>query len=343
MDETERLRGISYDTGTSFGPRQPLSRTRWQRAEMEAEVDAVREQLHCNTLLVFGSDVERLTETAQAALERGLHAIVQPRLFDRRAGRVLRQLAEAARAAERLRRAHSGRVTLLAGCEATIFMPGIVRGRTFERRIARLRRGGVDLGAVGPRLNRYLAKASAVARAHFDGPVGYAAVPFEPVDWGLFDLVGLDHYAFHETPDGHARELAPFHALGKPVVICEFGCCAFRGAARMGGMAWTVVDWGRSRPLVRDEVVRSESEQAETVAAMLAAFESEPLRGACVFTFAEYVKPHAPVTREDLDVASYGVARIIREDPADPASPYRWEPKLAFHAIAEHHEAAASP
>ncbi|ADB51122.1 hypothetical protein [Conexibacter woesei] len=340
MDEIERLRGISYDTGTSYGRRQPLSRVRWERAEMEAEVAAVREQLHCNTLLVFGSDVERLTATARAALEGGLHAIVQPRLFDCRPARILRHLAEAADAGERLRREHPGRVTLLAGCEAPIFTPGIVRGRSFQRRIARLRAGGVDRAALGRRLNDYLARASSVARARFDGPVGYAAVPFEPVDWGLFDLVGLDHYAFHETPEGHARALAPFRAFGKPIVICEFGCCAFRGAARMGGMAWTIVDWGRSRAQIPDGVVRSESEQADAVAAMLAAFESEPLRGACVFTFAEFSMPHSPVTRDDLDVASYGVAKVIREDPDDPASPYRWEPKLAFHAIAEHNESA---
>src|SRR5215208_2715396 len=37
----------------------------------------------------------------------------------------------------------------------------------------------------------------------------------------------------------------------------------------------------------------------------------------------------------DIDVASFAVVRVIRDDFADPASRYRWLPKRAFHAIAE--------
>jgi hypothetical protein len=68
---------------------------------------------------------------------------------------------------------------------------------------------------------------------------------------------------------------------------------------------------------------------------MLGVFESEALDSAYVYTFISPDSPHARDPKHDLDIASFAVVKVIREELADPASPYRWKPKRAFHTIAE--------
>src|SRR4051794_32589744 len=65
------LRGVTYDTGIdTLGE---LSRLRWSRRLMEGELDAIRDGLHCNAVSIAGTRIERLAETASAALHRDLH------------------------------------------------------------------------------------------------------------------------------------------------------------------------------------------------------------------------------------------------------------------------------
>lgn len=48
-------------------------------------------------------------------------------------------------------------------------------------------------------------------------------MPFEPVDWDLFDLVGIDHYREARTESHNVGKLQPLLAHGKPVVVTEHG------------------------------------------------------------------------------------------------------------------------
>src|SRR3954452_4229309 len=231
-------RGVTYDTGTlTLGE---LTSRRWSRALMESEIAAIDERLHCSSVAIFGSEVLRLADTARAALARGLHVAIQPRLYDLPRARILDHLARAASEAEALRIAHPDAVRFVAGCEHTLFTPGIVPGETFLERIANLVEGGVDWAAVQRRLNAFLGEAAAVARAHFHGPITYASAEFEAVDWTPFDLVGGDYYAFHTPRSAHARALRSYRAPGKPIVICEFGSCTYRGAPRRGGSGYDI-------------------------------------------------------------------------------------------------------
>jgi hypothetical protein len=330
-------RGVTYDTGTlTLGS---LTRERWSRSLMEGEIAAIDERLRCSSVAIFGSEIERLADTARAAVERGLHVAIQPRLYDLPRARILDHLARAAREAEALRIAHPGAVRFVAGCEHTLFTPGIVPGKTFLERIANLVEGGLDWDAIQRRLNAFLGEAAAVARAHFHGPLTYAAGEFEAVDWTPFDLVGIDYYAFHTTRAAHARALRKYRAPGKPIVICEFGCCTYRGAPRRGGSGYDIVDWSKPVPEIVGYPVRSEQVQADHIARMLRVFEAEALDSAYVYTFISPDSPHARDAKHDLDIASFAVVKVIREHLADPASRYRWKPKRAFAAIAEHFSA----
>jgi hypothetical protein len=335
-------RGICYDTGTRFfGLDGPTSRPVWNGPLMRGEIRAIRDRLHCNSVSLFGTDVRRLVETSTEALERGLHVWLQPRLFEHSREEVLDHLARTAREAERLRRRHS-RLHLNVGCEYILFTRGIVPGESFAERVAYLSDPASDFQAVFQRLRAFIARAAAVARSHFNGKITYAAASIEPVDWSLFDFVGLDYYDFHRDPADHARGLAAFRKWGKPIVICEFGSCTYEGAPERGGSGYDIIDWNKDIPEIIGDPVRSEKAQADHLITMLGVFEAQGVHTASMYEFINPESPHSPNPRYDLDMACFAVVKTIREDFTDSSSPYRWEPKRAFHAIARHYRAAAA-
>jgi hypothetical protein len=60
-------------------------------------------------------------------------------------------------------------------------------------------------------------------RAAFDGPLTYASLAFEQVDWGPFDYVGVDHYREARTKDHYVEMFEPLLSTGKPVIVTELG------------------------------------------------------------------------------------------------------------------------
>ncbi|MFD9909904.1 abortive phage infection protein [Streptomyces sp. NPDC059063] len=335
-------RGVCYDTGTDFTADGELTRPLWSQAILATDLRAIHQGLHCNAVTLLGTDVGRLTEAASCALERGLHVLVQPRPFDRPQREILDHLARTARAAERLRAHRGPEVILVVGCEYLFFAPGIVPGATFLDRMRYLAEETYDIRVFLRRLNAFLAKAAAVARRHFHGRISYgAAAGLEEIDWSPFDVVGLDYYAYHREPAAHTRELARYRRWRKPITIVETGCCTYEGAAQRGRDGWDVVDYEGDVPVIEGGLVRSEREQARHLAFMLAVFEAEGLLGASPYQFIDCESPHhATAPKYDLDMAGYGLVKVIREDHLDPASPYRWEPKRSFHAVAAHHARA---
>ena len=82
----------------------------------------------------------------------------------------------------------------------------------------------------------------------FKGTVTYASVPLETVDWGRFDVVAVDLYRDARIRDHFSDLLRRFFVHGRPVVITEFGCCTYRGAADAGGTGWAIVDLDIAEP-----------------------------------------------------------------------------------------------
>ncbi|WP_165823154.1 hypothetical protein [Micromonospora globispora] len=133
-----------------------------------------------------------------------------PGLPDATPRAALAHLAECAVDAERLR-ARGAEVTLVVGWEATLFLWGIVAGATAADRTTtltsppRLLWSTLRHGPFPCALNRHLRRAVATARARFAGPLTYAALSFESVDWRPFDVVGVDHYRSGEPLDAWAE------------------------------------------------------------------------------------------------------------------------------------------
>jgi hypothetical protein len=173
-------------------------------------------------------------------------------------------------------------------------------------------------------------------REVFHGPVTYASAPFEAVDWNLFDAVSLNHYRASRNGDAYSDEIKALLAWGKPTVLTEVGCCAYRGAEDQGGMGWAIVDQaepGRLKALY----VRDEALQAREVLDMLAVAERAGADGAFVFTFSTPALPGSDDPIRDLDLASYA---IVRSHPGVPGARYPdldWTPKALFDGLAEYY------
>lgn len=325
-----RIRGVVYDTGTELLAGRP-SRPDFDPDQVRADLGVIAGDLHATAVRLVGQDLDRLRVAATAAAEAGLAVWLSPGLRDPEPSATLAHLGACATDAERLR-AEGADVVLVAGWEATLFQRGIVSGATATDRMATLGSPRRLLGSTlrhGPfpwALNRHLRRAARTAREHFAGPVTYAALGFETVDWGPFDLVGVDHYRSGEPLDAWAGAITARRRHGLPVVLTELGCATYAGAAERGALAWTVVDRDADPPRLREPVVRDEGAQAEEVGTLLDAADAAGAAGAFVFTYAAFSYPHRPDPEHDLDAAGYGLVAVLPDGTQ--------RRKAAFDAVA---------
>ncbi|WP_261989507.1 abortive phage infection protein, partial [Streptomyces sp. uw30] len=313
-------RGVVYTVGAGETPG-----TAWSAARMRGDVRVIRDDLHADTIDVTGDGVDRLVATAAEAAERGLHVWLQPTLGDVPEREILDSIAECGRFAERLRR-QGASVDFSVGCEFWLFVPGIIPGETVLDRVENLQKGNVDMARMQRRLARFTAKAATVGRSVFHGRLSYAAAQdeeFEPVDWNLFDIVGIDYYSSFRQHTDYVRELRRYLRWGKPLAITEFGTCAYVGAPEAGGMGWSIVDYTKEPNEIKGDPVRSERTQAAYLTDLLDVFESMNLYAAMAF---EFVTPDAPHRLYDPD--DYGVlAKLMTAaekgtlPPAPPSPP----------------------
>ncbi|GAA2739788.1 hypothetical protein [Kitasatospora cinereorecta] len=322
-----RTKGINYDTG--FTPAGESSRPHFDPEEVRREMRTIADELHCTAVRITGADPERIATAAACAAEAGLEVWFAPFPcgLDPEGMRLL--LLDSARRAEELRAA-GARVVLVLGCELTLFAEGFLPGADLGERIAALSDPATwrTLPATLARLNGFLAETADAARTLFRGPVTYASGSWERIEWAPFDLVAVDAYRDAHNADRYRDELRGHLAHGKPVVVTEFGCCTYAGAADRGGLGWAVADYEQQPPVITEELVRDEQEQVRHLHDLLAVFEAEGVDGAFWFTYTAYRAPHRPDDpRHDLDLASYAV--VTRGDSG------AWRTKAAFHAIAE--------
>lgn len=323
-------RGVLYEVGSGESPA-----TGWNAARMRADMRAVRDDLNANAVSVFGDGVDRLGATASEAAERGLNVWLQPRLGDRPAREILDHLAETGRLAERLRR-QGADVHLSVGCEFMLFVPGIVPGADALERIENLLSGNYDPELTQRRLTGFISRAARVGRSVFRGPLTYGAAHDDLVDWGLFDIVSVNYYAYFPRKADHVAELTPYLRHGKPVAITECGSCTYVGAPEAGGMGWDVVDHETGE--IKGDLVRGERTQAAYLSDVLDVFESMNLYASLIYNFVTPDAQHRPDDpARDLDMASYSLTKTLKDDPDDPDSDWHWEPKESFHAVARHY------
>jgi hypothetical protein len=293
----------------------------------------IHDDLSCNAVALFGSDLERLREGAEIALREGLRVWIQPRPIDGDASTQRAVIAEVSAIAEGLRQEY-GQVGLNLGVELTISSTGIVPGATFEERIGTLLTSYESFPEYNAGLNTLLASLLETARETFSGPLTYGSGEWEAVDWDDFDAVGIDLYLDARNRPTYQQHVQSLRRHGKPVIITEFGCCTYEGAENAGGSGYDIVDWEADPLRLNREYIRSEQVQADTITFLLDTFEAEQVHGAYVFTFIEPEMTYDPDPLYDLDMASFGIVKAL---PAATGQGYEetgyWEPKLAFTEI----------
>jgi hypothetical protein len=342
--------GVHYDTGTVFrGPGYAISTRRREldMAMVRRELQIIRDDLHANAVRVVGSDVNRLLSVTRVALDLGLEVWFSPAFLDYQPRETAALMVAAAAGAAALEAAHHGRLIFVAGSELTLFMQDLVAGKTIPARLGRiksdrslLRSGNLDafLEALAPRL-----------RAVFGGPLTYASLVFEQVDWGPFDFVGVDHYRDSRTKDRYVEMLRPLLATGKPVIVTEFGMRTYRGAESSGALGFGVTDttrlWLHTRPVIgrfvrprlKGTFQRDEAMQARELSETLAVLESSGVAGALLSTFATPEALSDDDPRYDLDMDSMSLVKLLPSERRGTAYPdMPWEPKESFTAVAHH-------
>lgn len=338
-----RAKGMTYDTG--FVSKGGNSLEHFDPELVRRELTIIRDDLNCNAVHIVGGDPERLELAGRYAAELGLEVWFSPYPLELSTDEVLTLFVDCAERAERLR-TEGADVVFVTGVELSIMNRGFFDGDSIDDRLGRLL-GDPDgrrerLADVSSRLNDFLREAVAGVRDRFRGRVTYAAIPFEDVDWDLFDIVTLELIRSAAVADRFRDGVRNLVAQPKPVAITGFGTATWRGAGDIAPRSMEILerDEDTGAPLRLDgEYQRDEAGQAAYLRELLEIFDDEGVDSAFVFLFALYSLPHRPTgdPRDDLDLASLGIVKVLdgHNGVAYPDMP--WEPKDAFAAVADHY------
>nr|AGS49373.1 hypothetical protein [uncultured bacterium esnapd4]QEO74959.1 hypothetical protein [uncultured bacterium] len=328
-----RAKGIAYDTG--FVRHGEISVGSFDLDAVRRDLTVIRDDLHCNAVHLVGGDPERLEQATRIAAALGLEVWFSPYPLELTEPEILDLFTDCARRAERVRAA-GAEVVFVTGVELSIMNQGFLPGADVLDRVDRLFAepdGRAErLLQASTRLGDFLGRAVAAVRAEFRGPLTYACIPFERVDWSLFDIMSFELIRSAEVAGQYAESIRNVVAQGKPVAITGFGTAAWCGSGDVAPRSMEIVEFDEAGlPVrVRDGYVRDEDEQARYLVELLEIFDAEGVDGAFVYLFALSSYPHRPDDpRRDLDLASPGIVKVYED--------LRWEPKAAFAAVANHY------
>lgn len=339
-----RAKGITYDTG--FIRHGATSRAEFDPLVAARELQIIRDDLGCTAVRLTGGDPGRLEAAARLAAGLGMEVWFSPYPLELTTDEMLALFADCARRAERVR-STGATVVFVTGAELSLMNPGFLPGSSTDERV-RLLMAADDLPArvveASDRVNALLSKAVAVVREHFAGPLTYASIPLERVDWDPFAIVSMDLYRSAEIADRFAAGVRTLVARDKPVAITEFGASTYRGGGDRGARGMEVVEYDErtGAPLRLDGVYeRDELGQARYLRELLEMFDGEGVDSAFVFLFALSDHVHRPDgdPRDDLDLASPSIVKVLDGRHGDTYPDMAWEPKAAFHALAAHYRA----
>ncbi|GEM29225.1 hypothetical protein NN3_02320 [Nocardia neocaledoniensis NBRC 108232] len=337
-----RATGITYDTG--FLRDGLSSRPHFDTDVVRAELRIIRDDLHCTAVRIVGGDADRLELAATHAADLGLEVWFSPYPLEQDTEQMRTFLLDCAERAELLRR-RGAEVVLVIGAELSLMTGGFLPGDTVTERVASLTDADAlpeRVAHASERLNAFFHATVPAVRKRFTGRLTYASIPLERVDWTLFDLISVDLYRSAAVADRFADGVRALVTQGKPVAVTEFGAATFRGAGDVGANGLDIVEYNPGPVRLTATHTRDEEGQATYVRELLDLFEDAGIDTAFVFLFALYDMPHRPDgdPRDDLDLASYGIVKVLDGRTGTAYPTMNWEPKAAFAAVAEHYRDA---
>jgi len=322
-----RAKGIAYDTG--FVVHGENSVPAFDLDTVRKDLTVIRDDLHCNAVHLVGGSPQRLEQAARIAAGLGLEIWFSPYPLELTPAEILDLFTDCARRAERIR-AGGAEVVFVTGVELSIMNSGFLPGDDLSQRLGGVLGQPERMREAAARLGEFLAEAVVAVRKEFGGRLTYACIPFEQVDWTLFDIMSFELIRSAEVADRYAEGIRNVVAQGKPVAITGFGTAAWRGSGAVAPRSMEIVEHDAAGLPVRvkDGYVRDEQEQAVYLRELLEIFEAEGVDGAFVYMFALANYPHRPdEPSRDLDMAGPGIVKVYEDGT--------WEPKAAFGAVAE--------
>lgn len=307
-------------------------------ASVEKDIDDIK-KAGCTSVRIYGDRADKLLMSAETALERGLSVWLSPRLINGTKEETIANLKTFAQRAEELRTRYEGRVTLVVGTElaldSRIALDGdygertkkyaaLVAQSTMETRsrivkllgsgaLSVLKRTG-HIAAISEEEKRrfstvgdFVRELAAHVRPIFHGPLTYAALPQEQIDWNddNLDIVGVNLYRDFATGRTYEQELEQLKGFGKPVAITEFGTAPYKGAELLGGGAANqIIQWSRLRLLPH---LRDTSGQARHIKALYRTYQKHDIDHAFVFEYRDRLLEALPPNLRD---ASFALTRM---------------------------------
>lgn len=325
-----RVFGMNYDTG--FVSAGSTTHEPFDPETVRRDLRVIRDELHCDAVRITGGVQDRLELAARLAAEVGLEVWYCPFTNGLDRDELLAFVLDGAERAEQLRR-DGASVVYLTGSEIAMFTSGFLPGRDLADRMALftdpLRMREV-VPAARAAVRDFLAEAVPAVRERFGGPLSYASIPLEAVDWAAFDIIASDAgYRDATNAAAFPQTLAAAVGQGKPYAATELGCCTFRGAGDVAGAAEPVTfdEHGRAATLAAG-LERDEEGQARYLVDLLRDYEAGGVEAAFVYTFANRHLPTTEDPERDFDLAARGIVRVLPDGS--------WTPKAAFHALAEY-------
>ncbi|WP_230330067.1 hypothetical protein [Nocardia aurantiaca] len=338
-----RGKGMTYDAG--FVRNGRASREDLDPEVVRRELAIIRDDLHCTAVHIVGGDADRLELAARCAAELGLEVWYSPYPLELTTAEILSLFAECARRAERLRQT-GAEVVFVTGVELSLmnreFLPGDTVWERLEFLLGNPDARSERLAELIARLDDFLAEAVAAVREAFRGKLTYCAIPFERIDWTPFDIMSIELIRSAEVADQFRAGVRDLVAQGKPLAITGFGTATWRGAADLAPRSNEIVEYDATTgdPIrLNGHYARDEAGQAAYLSELLEIFDTEGVDSAFVFLFALHSHPHRPGgdPRDDLDLASLGIVKVLEGRHGDTYPDMAWEPKAAFAAVAGHY------
>ena len=327
-------KGINYDTGFEpYGPTNS-SRKTFDTKVVNREMQIIANDLHCTHVRITGSDPDRIAIAARQAIEAGMKVWFSPFPCNLTTDELLSYLVICTGKAEEIRQISADTVYVL-GCELSLFNNGFLPGSHLLERSQAFVEFDKWQPAMDETLKEFFSKVIPEVRKYFKGTITYAAGEWEEVDWSLLDIVSVDLYRSKRNQDSYEQQLKTYMAHNKPVAITEYGCCPVKGGADLGGTAtFTVLAIQESGLVVNDGWQYSDEEQVIYLKELFSAFTTTGVKIAFWFTFADYEKLYSEDARHNLDMASYGVVKMLNH-PGKTYPDMQWEPRKVFWTISQ--------
>jgi hypothetical protein len=338
------VKGVNYDVGTEMGVNW---RPDYNPTTVHRELEIIKKDLHCNAVGISGKDIERVVATAEDALSQGLEAWLNPADWNNKSPETtLTYITEAASAAQLLNELYPAKVVFSVGSEFTLFMQGIIEGKTFMSRAKNLGKAGIKEGKHNKPLNDFLNKVVVEVRKVFAGQIMYRSLVWEKVDWSIFDIIGVDHYWAEQIKDQYIDLVLPLFTYGKPVINTGFGFNTT--TAPVTGMLATlgnepsivlhqVPGIGRFiKPKLKVIHERNEVLQAKRLTGNLELLTEAGFSGTFIDQFIFPLKPFSDNPKYDVDRSSCSLVKFFEGGKHGTTYPdMTWEPKEAFNAVAK--------